>query len=177
MFEPIRRERRAVNLVQKADTRRRALELQPEHPQQRVLAVHHDQRGSGRLRQDGNVRGVHAGSRLRVQHLPRRHHPLHHRAHPGLLITGRSLQGVSSAGFALAYIVLNENLQARVFGTSVGIIAAINGGVGGYVGQLMAQPLGFRSMFAVVLVLTAIAATCIIEITTRGIQPVTVRAR
>ncbi|MDI3195659.1 hypothetical protein QK290_15090 [Pseudarthrobacter sp. AL07] len=81
------------------------------------------------------------------------------------------------AGFALAYIVLNENLQARVFGTSVGIIAAINGGVGGYVGQLMAQPLGFRSMFAVVLVLTAIAATCIIDITTRGIQPVTVRAR
>jgi len=59
-----------------------------------------------------------------------------------LLVTGRFLQGVSSAVFALAYIVLSENLQAKVFGTSVGIIAAINGGIGGvdgYVGGLMAE--------------------------------------
>lgn len=83
-----------------------------------------------------------------------------------LLIAGRFLQGVSSAVFALAYIVLSENLNARVFGTSVGIIAAINGGVGGvdgYVGGLMAETLGFRSIFVVVLVLTAIAAACIIK--------------
>ena len=37
-----------------------------------------------------------------------------------LLIAGRFLQGVSSAVFALAYIVLSENLQAKVFGTSLG---------------------------------------------------------
>ncbi|MFF2245884.1 MFS transporter [Arthrobacter sp. NPDC058130] len=88
-----------------------------------------------------------------------------------LLITGRFLQGVSSAVFALAYIVLSENLQARVFGTSVGIIAAINGGVGGadgYVGGLMAETLGFRSIFVVVLVLTAIAAACIIKTVPKG---------
>lgn len=88
-----------------------------------------------------------------------------------LLIAGRFLQGVSSAVFALAYIVLSENLQARVFGTSVGIIAAINGGVGGvdgYVGGLMAETLGFRSIFVVVLVLTAIAAVCILKTVPAG---------
>lgn len=88
-----------------------------------------------------------------------------------ILIAGRFLQGVSSAVFALAYIVLSENLNARVFGTSVGIIAAINGGVGGvdgYVGGLMAETLGFRSIFVVVLVLTAIAAACIIKTVPAG---------
>ncbi|GKV73592.1 hypothetical protein NCCP2145_29730 [Pseudarthrobacter sp. NCCP-2145] len=88
-----------------------------------------------------------------------------------LLVTGRFLQGVSSAVFALAYIVLSENLQAKVSGTSVGIIAAINGGVGGvdgYVGGLMAETLGFRSIFVVVLVLTAIAALRIFRLVPAG---------
>jgi len=88
-----------------------------------------------------------------------------------LLVTGRFLQGVSSAVFALAYIVLSENLQARVFGTSVGIIAAINGGIGGvdgWVGGLMAETLGFRSIFVVVLALTAVAALCILRLVPAG---------
>ncbi|MET3719231.1 MULTISPECIES: MFS transporter [unclassified Arthrobacter] len=88
-----------------------------------------------------------------------------------LLIAGRFLQGFSSAVFVLAYIVLSENLPAKVFGTSVGIIAAINGGVGGvdgYVGGLMAETLGFRSIFVVVLVLTAVAAACIIRVVPKG---------
>ncbi|UKA72262.1 MFS transporter [Arthrobacter sp. FW306-06-A] len=94
-----------------------------------------------------------------------------------LLVTGRFLQGVSSAVFALAYIVLSENLQAKVFGTSVGIIAAINGGIGGvdgYVGGLMAETLGFRSIFVVVLVLTAVAAVCIFRLVPAG-RPAGVR--
>ena len=94
-----------------------------------------------------------------------------------LLVTGRFLQGVSSAVFALAYIVLSENLQAKAFGTSVGIIAAVNGGIGGvdgYVGGLMAETLGFRSIFVVVLVLTAIAAACIVRIVPKG-RPLGVR--
>lgn len=88
-----------------------------------------------------------------------------------VLVAGRFLQGVSSAVFALAYIVLSENLQACVFGTSVGIIAAINGGIGGvdgYVGGLMAETLGFRSIFVVVLVLTAVAAGCILKTVPKG---------
>ncbi|MDQ0029680.1 MFS transporter [Arthrobacter bambusae] len=89
-----------------------------------------------------------------------------------ILIAGRFLQGVSSAVFALAYIVLSENLNARVFGTSVGIIAAINGGIGGvdgYFGGLMSETLGFRSIFVVVLILTAIAAACILKTVPKGL--------
>ncbi|MBO1268861.1 MFS transporter [Arthrobacter sp. PO-11] len=88
-----------------------------------------------------------------------------------VLIVGRFLQGVSSAIFALAYIVLRENLDAKVFGTSVGIIAAVNGGVAGfdgYVGGLMTEAFGFQSIFLVVLALAAIAAVCIIRVVPAG---------
>jgi predicted MFS family arabinose efflux permease len=67
--------------------------------------------------------------------------------------------------------VYKTPLQARVYATSVGNIAAINGGVGGadgYVGGLMAETLGFRSIFVVVLVLTAIAAGCILKTVPKG---------
>lgn len=90
-----------------------------------------------------------------------------------LLVTGRFLQGVSSVVFALAYIVLSENLQAKVFGISVGINGGI-GGVDGYVGGLMAETLGFRSIFVVVLVLTTIAALCILRLVPAG-RPAGVR--
>ncbi|MBT2513457.1 MFS transporter [Arthrobacter sp. ISL-30] len=88
-----------------------------------------------------------------------------------ILVTGRFLQGVSSAVFALSYIVLNENLPARLFGTSVGIIAAVNGGVGGvdgYFGGLMAETLGFQSIFVAVLVLTVIAVVCVLKVVPNG---------
>lgn len=89
-----------------------------------------------------------------------------------LLVTGRFMQGVSSAIFALSYIVLNEYLPARLFGTSIGIIAAINGGgvggVDGYFGGLMAETLGFQSIFVAVLVLAAIAVVCVIKVVPSG---------
>jgi predicted MFS family arabinose efflux permease len=88
-----------------------------------------------------------------------------------LLVAGRFMQGVSSAIFALSYIVLNEYLPARLFGTSIGIIAAINGGVGGvdgYFGGLMAETLGFQSIFVAVLVLAVIAAICVIKVVPGG---------
>lgn len=88
-----------------------------------------------------------------------------------LLVAGRFLQGVSSAVFALAYIVLRENLDTRMFGTSVGILAAVNGGVAGfdgYVGGLMTEAYGFRSIFLVVLGLTAIAAVSIFAVVPAG---------
>lgn len=88
-----------------------------------------------------------------------------------LLVVGRFLQGVSSAIFALAYIVLRENLDARSFGTSVGIIAAVNGGIAGfdgYAGGLMTEAFGFQSIFLVVLGLAAVAAVCIIRFVPAG---------
>ncbi|MGO4435860.1 MFS transporter, partial [Paenarthrobacter sp. RAF9] len=60
---------------------------------------------------------------------------------------------------------------ARLFGTSIGIIAAINGGVGGvdgYFGGLMAETLGFQSIFVAVLVLAAIAVVCVIKVVPGG---------
>ncbi len=96
-----------------------------------------------------------------------------------LLVAGRFMQGVSSAIFALSYILLNENLPARLFGTSVGIIAAINGGVGGvdgYFGGLMAETLGFQSIFVAVLVLAVIAAVCVIKVVPGG-RPETATGR
>ncbi|WP_026531499.1 MFS transporter [Arthrobacter sp. H41] len=88
-----------------------------------------------------------------------------------LLIIGRFLQGVSSAMFALSYIVLREYLDARMFGTAVGILAAVNGGVAGfdgYAGGLMTEAFGFQSIFVVVLGLAAIAAVCIVRVVPTG---------
>ncbi len=88
-----------------------------------------------------------------------------------LLVIGRILQGAGGAMFTLAYIVLNENLNARVFGVSLGIVAAISGGVGGldgFAGGLLGEALGFRSIFVVVLVVAAIAAVCILKVVPKG---------
>ncbi len=88
-----------------------------------------------------------------------------------LLVAGRFMQGVSSAIFALSYIILNEYLPARLFGTSIGIIAAINGGIGGvdgYFGGLMAETLGFQSIFVAILALAAIAVVCVIKVVPGG---------
>jgi len=88
-----------------------------------------------------------------------------------LLVMGRILQGAGGAMFTLAYIVLNENLNARVFGVSLGIVAAISGGVGGldgFAGGLLTEALGFRSIFVVVLVVAAIAAVCILKVVPQG---------
>ncbi|WP_054010486.1 MFS transporter [Arthrobacter sp. ERGS1:01] len=71
----------------------------------------------------------------------------------GFLLVGRVLQGSSSAAFQLAYIVLSETLPAKLFGTTLGIITAVNGGVGGvdgYIGGLLTEHFGFRSIFVVV---------------------------
>ncbi|MFF4243606.1 MFS transporter [Streptomyces sp. NPDC001822] len=81
-----------------------------------------------------------------------------------VMLTGRALQGSSSAAFQLAYVILNERLNAKVFGTALGVITAINGGVGGldgYLGGLLADHLGFRSIFAAVLLVGVLAIACV----------------
>jgi MFS family permease len=88
-----------------------------------------------------------------------------------LLVAGRILQGAGGAMFTLAYIVLSENLHARVFGVSLGVVAAISGGVGGldgFLGGLMTETLGFRSIFVVVLAVAVIAAMCILKVVPKG---------
>ncbi|WP_309080444.1 MFS transporter [Zhihengliuella sp.] len=84
-----------------------------------------------------------------------------------LLVAGRFLQGFSSAIFALSYIVMQENLSRRAFGTAVGVLASVNGGVAGfdgYLGGLMTESHGFRSIFWVILGLAAIAVVAVVKV-------------
>ncbi|MGG7509804.1 MFS transporter [Plantibacter sp. YIM 135249] len=77
-----------------------------------------------------------------------------------VLLIGRVLQGASSAAFQLTYIILSESLSAKVFGTTLGVVTAVNGGVGGldgYAGGLLADTFGFRSIFVVIFVFGIIA--------------------
>ena len=94
-----------------------------------------------------------------------------------MLLLGRILQGASSAAYPLAYMVLRETLSADVFGLALGVIAAANGGAGGvdgYVGGLLGDHFGFRSVFVVILLfgLAALAAvTFAVPKTTRPSSP------
>ncbi|XAS67438.1 MFS transporter [Micrococcaceae bacterium Sec5.7] len=81
-----------------------------------------------------------------------------------VLLIGRVLQGASSATFPLAYTILSKSLSAKAFGTALGLITAVNGGVGGadgYIGGLLADTLGFRSIFVGILAVTLIALPCV----------------
>lgn len=80
------------------------------------------------------------------------------------LLAGRVLQGASSAAFQLAYVILNERLSAKVFGTALGVITSINGGVGGldgYLGGRLSDTLGYRSIFVVILLVCIAAIGCV----------------
>jgi predicted MFS family arabinose efflux permease len=77
-----------------------------------------------------------------------------------VLLVGRALQGASSASFQLTYVILSETMSVKVFGTVLGIITAVNGGVGGvdgYVGGLLADSFGFRAIFVVIFGIGVIA--------------------
>lgn len=77
-----------------------------------------------------------------------------------LMLFARILQGASSATFQLAYLILHKRLNVRKFGTAIGIITAINGGVGGidgYFGGLLVDHLGYRSIFLVSCIICGIA--------------------
>lgn len=78
-----------------------------------------------------------------------------------VLLVGRALQGLSSATFQISYLVLSEALDAKTFGITLGVITAINGGVGGvdgYFGGLLTENFGFRSLFIVIIVFVLISA-------------------
>ncbi|ERK72013.1 MFS transporter [Leifsonia aquatica] len=91
-----------------------------------------------------------------------------------ILLVGRVLQGASSAAFQLAYIILSESLSAKIFGTTLGIITAVNGGVGGldgWVGGLLTDNFGFRSVFVVIFVFGIVALLAVIVAVPRGGRP------
>ncbi|MFT4128136.1 MAG: MFS transporter [Gordonia sp. (in: high G+C Gram-positive bacteria)] len=72
-----------------------------------------------------------------------------------LMVIGRILQGGSVISFGLAYLIFKEHLHGSAFGACVGIVSAINGGVAGVdslLGGVMADHLGYRSIFVLILV-------------------------
>ncbi|SDC04578.1 Major Facilitator Superfamily protein [Sphingomonas sp. YR710] len=84
-----------------------------------------------------------------------------------VLLVGRVLQGCTSAAFQLAYILLREALRKEAFGPTLGLLTAICGGaagIDGYIGGLLAQNFGVRSVFVAVLLvgLVALPATLLV---------------
>ncbi len=77
-----------------------------------------------------------------------------------MLLVGRILQGASGAAFQLAYVTLNETLSAKTFATAIGVITAVNGGVGGldgWWGGILTERFGFQSIFVVILAVAVLA--------------------
>ena len=73
-----------------------------------------------------------------------------------VVVLGRILQGGCNVTFGLAFLILRERLSGPAFGVCCGVIASINGGVGGVdalVGGVMVDRFGCRSIFVLILVL------------------------
>ncbi|WP_146068754.1 MFS transporter, partial [Arthrobacter sp. 9E06] len=81
------------------------------------------------------------------------------------LFVGRIIQGVSGPTVPLCLIMLRSAVSnPRKYGTLMGLITAVNGGVAGvdsFVGGYFAEHFGFRSIFWLMVVL-ALAATALI---------------
>lgn len=70
------------------------------------------------------------------------------------LLIGRVLQGASGATFQITYVFMKEKLNAKTFAFTLGILTAVNGGVGGvdgYLGGLLSDKFGYQSIFVVIL--------------------------
>lgn len=87
-----------------------------------------------------------------------------------LLLTGRVLQGTSSAALTIAFLVLSEELTAKQFGISVGVVTAVNGGLGGldgYIGGAITDTFGWRAVFVVILVVAVLGTLSVIAFVPR----------
>ena len=81
-----------------------------------------------------------------------------------ILCAGRLLQGASGSVFQITYLILRDILTPAQFGPALGVVTAISCGVGGadqFLGGMLSDHWGFRSIFFVILVigLVAIAMT------------------
>ncbi|WGD37760.1 MFS transporter [Lysinibacter sp. HNR] len=81
-----------------------------------------------------------------------------------MLMIGRALQGACGATISLSILMLRDLLNKRQFGKYLGILTAVNSGVGGVdtlLGGIIADTLGFRGIFALTLVLELLAIVLI----------------
>jgi predicted MFS family arabinose efflux permease len=72
-----------------------------------------------------------------------------------ILCAGRLLQGASGSIFQITYLILRDILTPKQFGPALGLVTAISCGVGGadqFLGGMLSDHWGFRSIFFVILV-------------------------
>jgi predicted MFS family arabinose efflux permease len=77
-----------------------------------------------------------------------------------ILCLGRLLQGACGSVFQITYLILRDILTPKQFGPALGLVTAISGGVGGadqFLGGMLSDHWGFRSIFFVILVVGFIA--------------------
>lgn len=77
-----------------------------------------------------------------------------------VLIFGRLLQGACGATFQITYLILREILTPKQFGPALGLVTAISCGVGGadqFLGGVLSDLWGFRSIFLVILIIGIVA--------------------
>ncbi len=89
-----------------------------------------------------------------------------------VLCAGRLLQGASGSVFQITYLILRDIMTPAQFGPALGIVTAISCGVGGadqFLGGLLSDRWGFRSIFFVIfavgIVAIAMALRCVPEST------------
>ncbi|MFC0672388.1 MFS transporter [Brachybacterium hainanense] len=89
------------------------------------------------------------------------------------LYVGRFIQGTCGPVFTIALLTLREAIpDEKEYGTRLGVIIAINGGIAGIdviLGGWMAEHFGFRSILALCLVLTIAAILAVIAWVPSGI--------
>ncbi|MFH5877764.1 MFS transporter [Arthrobacter sp. NA-172] len=71
-----------------------------------------------------------------------------------VLLLGRILQSATSATFTISFLLLSERFSKRLFGISVGVISAVNGGIGGldgFLGGFITDTIGWQFLFVLVL--------------------------
>ncbi|MDQ0798975.1 MFS transporter [Arthrobacter sp. SLBN-112] len=88
------------------------------------------------------------------------------------LFVGRIIQGISGPTVPLCLIMLRSAVSnPRKYGTLMGLITAVNGGVAGvdsFVGGYFAEHFGFRSIFWLMVVLAAAATALIMVLATES---------
>lgn len=83
----------------------------------------------------------------------------------GWLFAGRIIQGVSGPTVPLCLLMLRSAVtDQRRYGTLMGLILAVNGGIAGvdsFLGGYLAENHGFRSIFWFMVVISVVAAACV----------------
>lgn len=77
-----------------------------------------------------------------------------------VVIAGRFLQGTANITYGLAFLILRARVSGPTFGLCCGVMASINGGVAGgdaFLGGVMTDRFGYRSLFVLILVVSVVA--------------------